>query len=106
MPTLPAAFPLWAVGLLAAGLFGVGLVALLLRRHVVFTLLGLFFELLASALLFVAAGAARGDAAGAWMAALVLGLLAAHTAVGIAVFWALHRQQRMAHLDGARSLRG
>lgn len=92
--------------IVACALYAVGLVALLLRRHALFVLLGVFMQMGAGALLFAALGLAFGDLRGQALAFVVMGLAVPHAVVGFAVFTGLHRQQRAAHLDGARSLRG
>ena len=88
--------------LVAAALFALGLLAVLVRRNLVFTLLGIEVMLNASGLAFVAAGARWGDAAGQGMLLFVLAVAAAEVAVGLALV--LQVARRFGTLDPDRLL--
>jgi NADH-quinone oxidoreductase subunit K len=88
--------------LVAAALFVLGLLAVLVRRNLVFTLLGIEVMLNASGLAFVAAGARWGDAAGQGMLLFVLAVAAAEVAVGLALV--LQVARRFGTLDPDRLL--
>jgi len=86
--------------LVATALFALGLLAVLVRRNLVFTLLGIEVMLNASGLAFVAAGARWGDAAGQGMLLFVLAVAAAEVAVGLALV--LQVARRFGSLDPDR----
>jgi len=97
---------LLAVIVLAAGMFAVGLFGLLARRTIIFQLIALEVMLTGPALLFVAAGAHHGLAAGQGMFVLVLALAAAEVAVGLALYLHLTRLNRSPDSDEASGLKG
>lgn len=80
--------------ILAAVLFAMGLLGVLMRRNLLFMLMSLDLMLNAVALVFVAAGAYWNDAAGQVMFLMILALAAAETAVGLAILLRLHANGR------------
>ncbi len=92
--------------LLAATLFALGLVGLLVRRDVVFMLMSLEVMLNAAGLAFVAAGGRWGQADGQVMFLFVLSVAAAEVAVGLALVLRLYRQTLSLDADAASRLRG
>lgn len=91
---------------LAAALMGAGLFGIVLRRGIVFQLLGLEIMLAGAALAFVAAGAHHGDPGGQAMFVLILALAAAKTALGLVIFLALRRASGSAASDRQTELSG
>ena len=89
--------PLSHTLLLAAGLFSLGLLGLLVRRNIIFMLLCLEIMLNSAGLAFVAAGSHWGQPDGQIMFILVLTLAAAEVAVGLALALLIYR--RFGHLD-------
>ena len=73
--------PLEHVLLLAATLFSLGLMGLMLRRNIIFMLMSLEVMLNAAGLAFVAAGARWGQADGQVIFLLILSVAAAEVAV-------------------------
>ncbi len=92
--------------LLAAILFALGLIGLLTRRNVIFTLMSLEVMLNASGLAFVAAGARWGQPDGQVMFLFILGMAAAEVSVGLALVVRLHRLFRSVDIDSASILKG
>ena len=92
--------------LLAAILFGLGLIGLLTRRNVIFTLMSIEVMLNAAGLAFVAAGARWGQADGQVMFLFILGMAAAEVSVGLALVVRLHRLYKSVDTDSASILRG
>lgn len=84
---------------LAAGLFALGLVGLLVRRALIFALLSIEVMLNASALAFVAAGARWGQPQGQAMYLLILAVAAAEVAVGLALALRLRKLHGSLDLD-------
>ncbi len=94
-------------GLLLAGLlFLVGLVGLLVRRNLLFTLMSLEVMLNATVLAFVVGGARWGAADGQVMAVFVLCVTAAEVAVALALLLGLRRELGSISRDDMTRLRG
>ncbi len=92
-----ASVPLELGLLLAAILFMLGLVGVLVRRNIVFILMSVEIMLNAAGLAFVVAGARWGEPDGQVMFIFVLTMAAAEVAVGLALV--LHFYRRLATLD-------
>jgi NADH-quinone oxidoreductase subunit K len=92
--------------LLAATLFVLGLVGLLVRRNVVFMLMSLEVMLNASGLAFVVAGGRWGQPDGQVMFIFVLSVAAAEVAVGLALVLRLYKRTATLDADAASRLRG
>ncbi|HEU0139382.1 MAG TPA: NADH-quinone oxidoreductase subunit NuoK [Bryobacteraceae bacterium] len=94
-------------GLLLAGtLFALGLIGLLVRRNVIFTLMSIEIMLNAAGLAFVAAGARWGQADGQVMFLFVLAMAAAEVSVGLALVLRLYHHYRSLDTDAASRMRG
>ncbi len=92
--------------LLAAILFAVGLVGLLVRRNVIFILLSIEIMLNAAGLAFVAAGSLWRQADGQVMFLFVLATAAAEVSVGLALVLRLHGSLKTLDADSASRMRG
>jgi len=92
--------------LLAAVLFALGLLSVLVRRNVIFMLMGIEIMLNAAALAFIVAGARWGQADGQIMFILILTLAAAEVSVGLALILQLYRRLATVDTDAARTMRG
>lgn len=92
--------------LLAAILFGLGLIGLLTRRNILFTLMSIEVMLNAAGLAFVAAGARWGQPDGQIMFLFILGMAAAEVSVGLALLVRMHRLTRSVDVDTASTLKG
>jgi NADH-quinone oxidoreductase subunit K len=99
------AIPLAHVQMLAAVLFCLGLLGLMLRRNLIFMLMSLEVMLNAAALAFVAAGAHWGQPDGQVIFLLVLSVAAAEVAVGLGLVLQVHRHFRTLDMDAVRRLR-
>lgn len=102
MPAIPLEHGL----LLAAILFTLGLVAVLVRRNLIFILMGIEIMLNAAGLAFVLAGSRWGQADGQIMFILVLTLAAAEAAVGLALILQLDHRFRSLDADKVNIMRG
>jgi len=98
--------PLEHVLALAASLFSVGLMGLMLRRNLIFMLMSLEVMLNAAALAFVAAGARWAEADGQVIFLLILTIAAAEVAVGLGLVLQIQRRFRTLDMDRADRLRG
>jgi len=98
--------PLEHVLVLAASLFSVGLMGLMLRRNLIFMLMSLEVMLNAAALAFVAAGARWAEADGQVIFLLILTIAAAEVAVGLGLVLQIQRRFRTLDMDRADRLRG
>ncbi|MCZ2076499.1 MAG: NADH-quinone oxidoreductase subunit NuoK [Bryobacteraceae bacterium] len=92
--------------LLAGTLFALGLIGLLVRRNVIFTLMSIEIMLNAAGLAFVAAGARWGQADGQVMFLFVLAMAAAEVSVGLALVLRLYHHFRSLDTDAASRMRG
>lgn len=101
-----AAIPMSHALLLAAILFVLGLVGLLVRRNLVFILMSIEIMLNAGGLAFIAAGARWGHADGQVMFLFILSLAAAEVSIGLALLLLLHRRFDTLDVDLASVMRG
>ena len=92
--------------LLAAALFSLGLLGLLVRRNVIFVLMSLEIMMNASALAFIAAGSRWLQPDGQIMFILILTLAAAEVAVGLALVLQVYRRYVSLDTDALASMRG
>ena len=91
---------------LAALLFLMGLVGVLVRRNVMFLLMSLEVMMNAAGLAFVAAGAKWGQPDGQIMFMLILALAAAEVAVALGLVLQLSRRFQTLDVDTADELSG
>ena len=84
--------PYTHVLLLAAVLFGCGMICTFTRKNLVMTLVGLEIMLNASALAFVGAGLNWHQVEGQAMAFFILAVAAAEVSVGLALIVCIYRQ--------------
>lgn len=96
---------IWGLGL-AAILFVLGLLGVLVRRNILFMLVSLEVMLNAAGLAFVVAGARWGDPDGQAMFLIILTVAAAEVAVGLALALQLFRRTGSVDADAAMRLRG
>lgn len=87
-------------------MFALGLIGLLVRRNVIFTLMSIEIMLNAAGLAFVAAGARWGQADGQVMFLFVLAMAAAEVSVGLALVLRLYHHYRSLDTDAASRMRG
>ncbi len=100
------AIPMEHALLLAATLFALGLVGVLVRRNLIFILMSLEIMLNATALAFVAAGSRWGQADGQVMFVMILTLAAAEVSVGLALVLQIYHRFRTLDADAVSELRG
>ena len=100
------AVPLEHVLFVAAVLFLIGFVGVLVRRNVIFLLMSLEIMMNACGLAFVAAGARWGQPDGQIMFMLILALAAAEVAVALALVLQLERRFSSLDIDAASELNG
>ena len=103
---MTAGIPLEHGLLVAALLFVIGLIGVLVRRNLLFQLLSIEIMLNAAGMAFVIAGARWGEADGQVLFIFVLVMAAAEVAVGLALL--LRLSNRFGDLDGdsVSSMRG
>jgi len=92
--------------ILAAMLFTVGLVGLLVRRNVFFMLMSIEIMLNAAGLAFVVAGTRWGQPDGQVMFLFILTLAAAEVSIGLALILRLYQQFKTMDVDAASELQG
>jgi NADH-quinone oxidoreductase subunit K len=101
-----ASVPMEHVLILAACLFTIGLVGVLVRRNVIFVLMSVEIMLNAAGLAFVAAAYRWQQADGQVMFFFILTMAAAEVAVGLALVLQLYHQHRTLDVDAASRMRG
>jgi NADH-quinone oxidoreductase subunit K len=91
---------------LAATLFTLGLLGVLIRRNIIFMLLSVEIMLNAAGLAFVVAGARWGQADGQIMFLFILAMAAAEVSVGLALVLQLNHQFKTLDADAASTMKG
>ncbi len=93
--------------LIAAGiLFLLGLVGILIRRNIIFTLMSIEIMLNAAGLAFIAAGARWGQPDGQVMFLFILAVAASEVSVGLALVLQLYHWFRTTDVDVLNRMRG
>jgi len=100
------AIPLEHSLILAAVLFCLGLIGVLVRRNIVFMLMAVEIMLNAAGLAFVAAGSRWGQPDGQVMFIFILTMSAAEVSVGLALVLALYHQHKTLDADAASEMKG
>jgi len=90
----------------AAVLFCLGLVGLMVRRNILFMLMSLEIMMNAAGLVFVVAGSRWGQPDGQIMFILVITLAAAEAAIGLAILLQLYRRFNTLDVDAASEMHG
>jgi NADH-quinone oxidoreductase subunit K len=92
--------------LLAAILFALGLIGLLTRRNVIFTLMSIEVMLNAAGLAFVAAGSRWAQADGQVVFLFILAMAAAEVSVGLALVLGFYHRFHVLDTDAASGMKG
>ena len=95
--------------IVSSGLFSIGLLAALSRRHAIFMLIGIELMLAAANLNFVSFwrfGPPSPNPHGAMFAIFSIAIAAAEAAVGLALVIAVYRHQKNIRLQEANTLKG
>jgi len=101
-----AVIPLEHGLLLAAALFALGLLGVLVRRNVIFMLMSIEIMLNAAGLAFVAAGARWQQPDGQVMFLFILAMAAAEVSVGLALVLQMYYRLKTLDADQASTMRG
>ncbi len=101
-----ASSPMQYVLILAAMLFSLGLIGLLVRRNIFFTLMSIEIMLNAAGLAFVAAGSRWSQPDGQVMFMFILTMAAAEVSVGLVLLLRLYQQYKTLDVDAAKDLKG
>ena len=91
---------------IAAVLFCLGLLGLMVRRNILFMLMSLEVMMNAAGLAFVVAGSRWEQPDGQIMFILVITLAAAEAAIGLAILLQLYRRFNTLDVDAASEMRG
>lgn len=92
--------------ILAAVLFILGFTCLVIRRNLLFMLIGLEVMINAAALAFVVGGSYWNQPDGQVMYILAISLAAAEASIGLALLLQLHRQHQDLDIDKVSEMRG
>ncbi|MBA2816613.1 NADH-quinone oxidoreductase subunit NuoK [Candidatus Pantoea persica] len=92
--------------ILAAVLFVLGLTSLVLRRNLLFMLIGLEIMINAATLALVVAGSYWGQADGQVMYILAISLAAAEASICLALLLQLYRRRQTLNIDTVSEMRG
>ena len=94
-------------GLIAASiLFVLGMLGILIRRNIIFTLMSIEIMLNAAGLAFITAGARWGQPDGQVMFLFILAVAASEVAVGLALILLLYHWYKTLDTDKASQMRG
>jgi NADH-quinone oxidoreductase subunit K len=91
---------------LAALLFALGLIGVIVRRNILFVLMCLEVMMNACALAFVVAGSRWEQPDGQIMFILILSLAASEASIGLALLFQLYRRYHTLDIDAASEMRG
>ncbi len=91
---------------IAASLFSLGLIGLLVRRNIIFILMSIEVMLNAAALAFVVAGSRWAQADGQIMFIFILTVAAAEVAIGLALVLQFYKHFKTLDVDAASRMRG
>lgn len=92
--------------ILASILFVMGFTSLMMRRNLLFMLIGLEIMINAAALALVVAGSYWHQADGQVMYILAISLAAAEASIGLALLLQLHRRRQTLNIDTVSEMRG
>ncbi|HET6674828.1 MAG TPA: NADH-quinone oxidoreductase subunit NuoK [Nitrospiraceae bacterium] len=92
--------------ILAAILFSLGLVGLLVRRNILYVLMSIEIMMNAAGLAFVSAGAVWGQPDGQVMFVFILTLAAAEVSIALGLVLLMYDRFRTMDLDALNSMRG
>jgi NADH-quinone oxidoreductase subunit K len=101
-----ANIPIEHVLIASAILFVIGLVGLLTRKNILFTLMSLEMMLNSAGLAFIAAGASWGQADGQVMFIFILAVAGAEVSIGLALVLQLYHSYKSLNVDQANRMRG
>ena len=94
------------VVLLAAVLFLLGIIGVVIRKNVIFMLLSVEIMLNAAALAFIAAGSHWGEPDGQVMFIFILAMAAAEVSVGLAMILQIYHQHKSLDIDKLKEMKG
>lgn len=97
--------PDWGL-ILAAVLFALGLLGVLMRRNIIFVLIAVEVMLNAAGLAFISAGSTWNQPDGQIMFIFILTMAAAEVSVGLALVLQLYHSFRTLDTDAASSMKG
>ncbi len=103
---MTASIPMEQGLLVAAILFVLGLIGVLVRRDIIFILLSIEIMLNAAGLAFVVAGSRWGQPDGQVMFIFILAMAAAEVSVGLALVLQLYHQFKTLDIDVASRMKG
>lgn len=92
--------------LLAALLFVLGIVGVIIRKNIIFMLLSVEVMLNASGLAFIAAGSHWKQPDGQVMFIFILAMAAAEVSVGLALILQIYRQHKSLDMDALKEMKG
>ena len=92
--------------LLAATLFTLGLLSVLVRRNIIFMLISVEIMLNAAGLAFIVAGAKWGQPDGQVMFIFIITMAAAEVSVGLALILQIYHQLKTLDSDAANKMKG
>jgi NADH-quinone oxidoreductase subunit K len=90
---------------LAAVLFGIGVLGVLLRRNALIVMMSIELMLNAANITIIASARQHGDMSGHAFAFIVIAVAAAEAAVGLAIVVAVFRNRRHANIDELTTLK-
>jgi len=98
--------PMEMILILAAVLFVLGIVGVIIRKNIIFMLLSVEIMLNAASLVFIAAGSRWGQPDGQIMFLFILAMAAAEVSIGLAMILQIYHQHQTLNIDKLKEMRG
>jgi NADH-quinone oxidoreductase subunit K len=92
--------------LLAAVLFVLGIIGVIIRKNIIFMLISVEIMLNAAALAFIAAGSQWAQPDGQVMFIFILAMAAAEVSVGLALILQIYHQHKSLDIDKLKEMKG
>lgn len=98
--------PMEMILILAAVLFVLGIIGVIIRKNIIFMLLSVEIMLNAASLVFIAAGSRWGQPDGQVMFLFILAMAAAEVSIGLAMILQIYHQHQTLNIDKLKEMKG
>ncbi|HEY0898097.1 MAG TPA: NADH-quinone oxidoreductase subunit NuoK [Sphingobacteriaceae bacterium] len=98
--------PMEMILILAAVLFVLGIIGVIIRKNIIFMLLSVEIMLNAASLAFIAAGSRWGQPDGQVMFLFILAMAAAEVSIGLAMILQIYHQHQTLNIDKLKEMKG
>ena len=98
--------PMEMILILAAVLFVLGIIGVIIRKNIIFMLRSVEIMLNAASLVFIAAGSRWGQPDGQVMFLFILAMAAAEVSIGLAMILQIYHQHQTLNIDKLKEMKG